>query len=175
MTRNSPLRLKDLFFPEVSVKARVPNKGQERRQQFELEDLDVSFAFDMSDDGGTGNAVLKLATKEPAPDYQGPAVPYSITIEVYGQFDVNMPEHKDERALWFRKFSAAAALLGAAREQAAIMTSRGPWGTAFMPMITMDVLVGSPPAPQQEKQTTIEAPAQPVKKRRAKLAPPPTT
>lgn len=170
MTRSSPLRLEEIVFPQVSVKALVPRKGQERRHNFEVDDLEVNFAFDMSDDGKGANAALKLSTKEQSADGEKPSLPYAVVVEVFAHFDVLLPEHTDAKALWFRKFSAAAALIGAAREQVAMMTARGPWGVALMPMINMDVAVGPPPSVESKPAATEGLPK--PKRARRKLPSP---
>ncbi len=43
-----------------------------------------------------------------------------------------------------RRYSAAAALLGAIREQVATLTSRGPWGTAWIPIVSIEAMAALP-------------------------------
>ena len=145
MMRSSPLRLKELFFPQVSVKALVPSDSEKAAREMPLDDLDISFGFDIDNAGKVANAGLKVATKDKSSETAGQSGLYQVQIEVYGNFDVIGPEHTDETAVYLRKFAAASALVGAAREQIAMMTSRGPWGVVMLPIISIDRVVGPPP------------------------------
>ena len=166
MTKSLPLRLSRLFFPVVSVKAVVPKEEQSRRLNLELTDLSLSFAFDFQEDGKAASAALRIETKDKSFAEPGNVPPYAIDVEVVAHFEVLMPEHRDERATYFRKFAAASALIGAGREQVAMMTARGPWGSVFMPMIDVNSIVGSPPAKPAEPILNVEGP--PAKKLVAK-------
>ena len=68
MMRSSPLRLKELFFPQVSVKALVPPAPEKAARELNLEDLDISFGLDVDDGGKTAKAGLKIASKNTAAD-----------------------------------------------------------------------------------------------------------
>lgn len=143
--RSSPLRLKELFFPQVSVKALVPVKPESAAQELDIEDLDISFGLDFASDGQRASAGLKIASKNSSAKSLESAQLYSIRIEAFANFEVVAPEHQDGMAVYLRKFAAAAALIGAAREQVALMTARGPWGVVMLPIISMDRVVGPPP------------------------------
>lgn len=165
--RNSPLRLKELFFPKVSVTALVPKNPESASREIEIDDLDISFGLDFKEDGKQASAGLKIASKKAGAE---DASFYDIEIKAFANFEVNGPEHQDAMAVYLRKFAAAAALIGAAREQVALMTARGPWGVVMLPIISMDRVVGAPPKkvalPDAEAKKATKA-----KKLPAKLAP----
>ncbi len=145
MMRSSPVRLKELFFPQVSVKALVPAAPDKAERELSLDRLDISFGLDFSADAKTASAGLKITSKETATDSTSEVALYQIQIEAFASFDVVGPEHQDDMAIYLRKFAAASALIGAAREQVALMTARGPWGVVMLPIISMDRVVGPPP------------------------------
>lgn len=167
MMRSSPLRLKELFFPQVSVKALVPMAPETGVRELDLDDLDISFGLDFDETGALANAGLKVISKDPSSEVAEQTGLYQIQIEAFASFDVISPEHTDDMALYLRKFAAASALIGAAREQIALMTSRGPWGVVMLPIISMDRVVGAPP----KKETPAAAPLKKI----AKTRKPPTT
>lgn len=140
--RNSPLRLEELFFPQVSVKALLPANPESADRELNLEDLDISFALNFEADNKRANAGLEIASK---PTIAESSTLYEISIKAFANFKVTGPEHQDAMAVYLRKFAAAAALIGAAREQVALMTARGPWGVVMLPIISMDRVVGPPP------------------------------
>lgn len=158
MIRNSPLRLKELFFPQVSVRALGPEQPDRAPRELAFESLDISFAFDFDLDGKNASAGVKISTKENLPDAGPNAGLYEVQIQVFANFEVVGPEHQDPMAVYMRKFSAAAALIGAAREQIAMTTARGPWGVVMLPMISMDKVVGLPP-----KKAGVASAARPAK------------
>lgn len=145
MMRSSPVRLKELFFPQVSVKALVPAMPEKADRELNLDSLAISFGLDFASDGKTASAGLKIASKDTSADAANQETLYQIQIEAFASFDVISPEHQDDMAVYLRKFAAAAALIGAAREQVALMTARGPWGIVMLPIISMDRVVGPPP------------------------------
>lgn len=149
MMRSSPLRLKELFFPQVSVKALVPAAPAKAARELDLDDLAISFGLDFDADGKTAKAGLKIASRDTSTDGKNQDALYRIQIDAFASFEVISPEHKDDLAVYLRKFSAAAALIGAAREQVAMMTARGPWGVVMLPIISMDRVVGPPPKKQE--------------------------
>jgi hypothetical protein len=156
MTRNSPLRLKELFFPQVSVKALVPNAPENAPRELDLDALDISFVFDFDSTGQIANAGVGIATKNTSAETTEPTSLYQVQIEVYAKFEVVGPEHTDALAVYLRKFAAASALIGAAREQIALMTARGPWGVVMLPMISMDRVVGPPPKKSEPAAAPLE-------------------
>jgi hypothetical protein len=162
MTKSLPLRLKSLFFPTISVKAVPPIDDKPIADSYEVEDIVVAFTFEVLEDGKEAQAALKLETKKLPPESDRAALPYSVLVEVVAGFDVILPEHTDARALWMRKVAAATALIGAAREQVAMTTSRGPWGSALMPIIGLQSLVG--PAPEVAKPSPKKRIAKPAPK-----------
>ena len=145
MVRNSPLRLKELFFPQVAVKALVPKAAESAARELDLSDLEISFGFDFDPSGLTASAGVKIATKDKSVEVDDSSGLYQVRIEAFANFDVVSPEHVDAMAVYLRKFAAASALIGAAREQIALMTARGPWGVVMLPIISMDRVVGRPP------------------------------
>ena len=151
MMRDSPLRLKELFFPQVSVRALGPEQPERAPRELVFETLDISFAFDLDADGKNANAGVKISTRENLPDAGPDAGLYEVQIQVFANFEIVGPEHQDPMAVYMRKFSAAAALIGAAREQIAMTTARGPWGAVMLPMISMDKVVGLPPRKAEPK------------------------
>ena len=170
MMRSSPVRLKELFFPQVSVKALVPKTPENAPRELDLDDLDISFGFDFDATGKIANAGVGITTKNKSAEAAEQTSLYQVQIEAYANFEVVGPEHKDAMAVYLRKFAAASALIGAAREQIALMTARGPWGVVMLPMISMDRVVGPPP----KKEILTTAPLKKiakVKKSPAKPAP----
>ena len=157
MMRSSPLRLKELFFPQVSVKALVPVAPEKSDRELDLDNLAISFGLDFAKDGKTASAGLKIASKDPLADSANRGGLYQIQIDAFANFDVISPEHQDAMAVYLRKFAAAAALIGAAREQVALMTARGPWGVVMLPIISMDRVVGPPPKKAEPNPETIAA------------------
>ena len=145
MMRSSPLRLKELFFPQVSVKALVPAASENAARELDLDNLDISFGFDFDADGKIANAGVGIISKSISAETAEQTSLYQVQIEVYAKFEVVGTEHQDALAVYLRKFAAASALIGAAREQIALMTARGPWGVVMLPMISMDLVVGPPP------------------------------
>lgn len=145
MLRQTPLQLRELFFPRISVQAAVSVGVGPERRAYVLDDLDINFAFDLFDEGTTASAVLRLATKEPSASQAAVELAYAFDVEVVASFGLVSPEHTDPLALYLRKVAAAAALLGAAREQVAMTSARGPWGPVTLPLISMDGVVGPPP------------------------------
>lgn len=167
MMRSSPLRLKQLFFPQVSVKTLVPPAPEKAARELDLDDLDISFAFDFDATGKIANAGVKIATKDKTAEALDQNNLYKVQIEAYANFEVVSPEHTDALAVYLRKFAAAAALIGAAREQIALMTARGPWGIVMLPIISMDRVVGPPP----KKEVLAAVPIAKAKKSPVKPAP----
>ena len=153
--RPSPLRLKELFFPCVSVQALMPGNQADAALELALDGLNISFAWEPTDDGLQVSAGMKIESKQPVGEKLAKEF-YCIAIEAIAKFEVVGAEHKDERAQYMRKWSAAAALIGAIREQVSLMTSRGPWGVVMLPMISMDEVVGTPP-PSLPAQKTAAA------------------
>ncbi len=145
MIRNSPMRLKELFFPHVAVKALVPKAAETASRELDLNDLEISFGLDFDQAGKTASAGVKIATKDNTVESTNENGLYRVRIEAFANFDVVSPERTDAMAVYLRKFAAAAALIGAAREQIALMTARGPWGVVMLPIISMDRVVGAPP------------------------------
>ncbi len=167
MIRTSPLRLKELFFPQVSVKALVPSEPDRAPRELALESLEIGFAFNLDEGGKSASAGVKIATKQGPPDVGEAPGLYEVQIEAFANFEVIGPEHNDPLALYLRKFAAAAALIGAAREQIAMTTARGPWGVVMFPMISMDTVVGLPPKKAESPAATSEQ-ATPATKAKAK-------
>jgi preprotein translocase subunit SecB len=158
--RSSPLRLKELFFPQVSVKAMVPVEPETIARELNLDDLEISFGLDFDATGKIANAGLKVATKNSSSETTEQTSLYQVEIDAFASFEVISPEHIDDMAVYLRKFAAASALIGAAREQIALMTSRGPWGAVMLPIISMDRVVGPPP----KKALPAEAPLKKIAK-----------
>lgn len=156
MMRSSPLRLKELFFPQVSVIALVPVAPEKAARELDLDDLDISLGFDFDATGKIANAGVKIATKDKSAEALEQNSLYKVQIEAYANFEVAGPEHKDALAVYLRKFAAASALIGAAREQIALMTARGPWGVVMLPMISMDRVVGPPPKKVEPSQPEVK-------------------
>lgn len=167
MMRSSPVRLKELFFPQVSVKALVPAAPEKAERELDLDSLAISFGLDFSSNGKTASAGLKIASKDTSADAAKKETLYQIQIEAFANFDVISPEHQDGMAVYLRKFAAAAALIGAAREQIALMTARGPWGIVMLPIISMDRVVGPPPK-KETPEASHSIVAAPVKRTNAK-------
>lgn len=157
MTRDSPLRLKELFFPRVSVTAQVPKAPDQSPRELAFESLDISFAYDLDADENNVSAGIKVATKERAQDSLDETALYEVQVEAFANFEVIGPEHKDSLAVYLRKVAAASALIGAVREQIAMTTARGPWGVVMLPMISMDKVVGLPP---KKAESPASAPAE---------------
>lgn len=67
MMRSSPLRLKELFFPLVAVKALVPVAPEKSERELDLDSLAISFGLDFAVDGKTASAGLKIASKDALP------------------------------------------------------------------------------------------------------------
>ena len=155
MTKSLPLQLRDLFFPIICVKAQPPSSEGKIADHYDDSDIAVTFVFDVSQDGKSAHAVLNIDTKFSA-DAAVP-LPYEVELQVVAGFEVVIPEHTDDRALWIRKNAAAAALIGAAREQIATTTARGPWGTALMPMISIPGLIGAFPKAEAAPAPLIQA------------------
>ena len=137
--RDSPLQLEELCFPTVSVRALVPQHDEFERQEIRVQDLTISFDLRIDEDGRSVGAALSISSIDG--DSENPAYCYKFEIEVFARFVVSGPEHDDERAIYLRKFAAASAMIGAAREQLSVMTARAPWGTAYLPMITIDQII----------------------------------
>lgn len=160
MIRDSPLRLKELFFPHVAVKAFVPKAAETASRELDLNDLEISFGFDFDPTGKTASAGVKIATKDKNVEASESNDLYQVKIEAFANFEVVSPEHIDPMAVYLRKVAAASALIGAAREQIALMTARGPWGVVMLPIISMDRVVGrlpkndDPPPPVEVKKVS---------------------
>lgn len=147
MLRPTSLQLKELVFPQVSVRALVPSVGIDAPRELVLDELNISFGFDLTDDGTAVTAGLKVQSKDRVGEATSNA-PYAVHIEAFAKFVLVSAEHVDERAIYLRRCAAASALVGAVREQVSLMTSRGPWGVVMLPMISMDLIVGPPPRTQ---------------------------
>ncbi|MDP3229518.1 MAG: hypothetical protein Q8N13_16290 [Acidovorax sp.] len=145
MMRSSPLRLKELVFPQISVKALVPKAPDQGTRDLPVEALDISFVYDLDADGGKVGAGIKVATTNVSHDAADESFLYRIQVEAFANFDVIGPEHQDALAVYLRKVAAASALIGAVREQIATTTARGPWGIVMLPIISMDKVIGMPP------------------------------
>ncbi len=156
MMRSSPLRLKELFFPQVSVKALNPATPESSERELDLDNLDVSFGFDFGNKGKTVNAGVGIITRNTSAATPTENRLYEVHIEVFATFEVVSPDHVDPLAQYLRKVAAASALIGAAREQIALMTSRGPWGVVMLPMISMDRVVGLPPKREPLEQPLVK-------------------
>lgn len=171
MMRSSPLRLKELFFPLVSVKALVPTAPEKAPRELDLDSLSISFALDFAKNGKTANAGLKIASKDVAKEAENNTL-YRIEIEAFASFEVIGPEHQDDIAVYLRKFAAASALIGAVREQVALMTARGPWGVVMLPIISMDRVAGPPP---KKEALSTEPPKKIAKGKKSPAEPAPKT
>ncbi len=167
MMRSSPLRLKELFFPQVSVKAQVPKAPDQPPRELAFESLDISFAYDMDAADNSVGAGIKVATRERSSDAPDEGALYEVQVEAFANFEVIGPEHKDPLAVYLRKVAAASALIGAVREQIAMMTARGPWGVVMLPMISMDKVVGPPPKKTESPASAPAKAAPAAKKARA--------
>lgn len=147
------MQLKELFFPLVSVKALVPKDNKNAHQNFVLDDLKIDFNFEIETKENVACAALHIKTIDV--NKREHELYYEFDIEVFATYDIVSPEYKDEKALYLRKFAAASALIGAAREQVSLMTARGPWGTSYLPMITIDQLMEKPEI-KDKTETTSE-------------------
>lgn len=141
MSKLLPLRLKDLVFPAISVSA-LPTKADmhdtiAHAHEIDPDTLAYSFRFDIGDEARSATAGLRVRSEESAP---GRGAPYRVDVEAFAVFEVNGHEHTDDNALLMRRYSAAAALVGAIREQVATLTSRGPWGTAWIPIVSIEAM-----------------------------------
>ncbi len=163
MLRPTSLQLKELVFPKVSVQALVPSVAADAPRELALDELNISFGFDLSTDCAAVTAGLKVESKERVAEAPSNAL-YAVHIEAFAKFVLVSAEHVDERALYLRRCAAASALVGAVREQVSLMTSRGPWGVVMLPMISMDLIVGPPP----RTQVPVSPPAVAQPKPRAK-------
>ncbi|CAH0351993.1 hypothetical protein [Aquabacterium sp. CECT 9606] len=161
--RPAPLRLKDLFFPRIQIKALVPDGDPINTFAPFLEDAELDFRFEIQKDGAEATAGMRIKSK-PADKDPTSGVAYEIDVEVFAVFVLESPEVTHPMAEYLRKFAAAAALLGAIREQVAFSTSRGPWGTFQVPIVSMDLIVGGPPS------TKELVPAKKVVRKSAKTA-----
>ena len=167
--RKSPLRLKELFFPQVSVEALVPVNPESADRELNLDHLDISFALNFETDGKKASAGLEIASK--TTEAESTSL-YAIQIKAFANFEVIGPEHQDALAVYLRKFAAAAALIGAVREQVALMTARGPWGVVMLPIISMDRVVGPPPKKKEPNAKTVAAMTEAREMSAARLAAP---
>ncbi|MCO5102138.1 MAG: hypothetical protein M9885_14815 [Burkholderiaceae bacterium] len=145
MSKLLPLRLKDLIFPAISVSALPPTPGTHGEvahpHELDPETLAYSFRFDLGEEQRSASAGLRVRSEESAP---GRGAPYRVDVEAFALFEANGHEHVDDKAMLMRRYSAAAALLGAIREQVATLTSRGPWGTAWIPMVSIEAMAKLP-------------------------------
>lgn len=158
--RPAPLRLKELIFPRIHVKALVPKGEAANSFMPYLDDASLDFRFELSADGTEASAGMRIRSKDTSEEPENNAA-YMIDVEAFAAFTVEGPEHRHPMADYLRKFAAAAALLGGIREQVAISTARGPWGVFTIPIVSMDLIVGPPPSTVQD----TPSPDMPAKKR----------
>jgi hypothetical protein len=153
MSKILPLQLKDLIYPAISVEA-VPMGQDEYSKianatEFDPEALSIGFRFEHEDASDRASAGMSINTKDSG---VGDGAPYIIKVKAFAVFNVPMPEANDTSALRVRRYAAAAALMGAIREQIATLTSRGPWGTAWLPLGNLEA-IAEPPQANAEKIT----------------------
>ncbi len=148
MSKILPLQLKDLIYPAISVEA-VP-MGQDayskiaHSNEFDPEAISIGFRFEHEDGSERASAGMSINTKDSG---VGDGAPYIIKVKAFAVFQVPMPEAHDIGALRARRYAAAAALMGAIREQIATLTSRGPWGTAWLPLGNLEAIAEPPMKP----------------------------
>ena len=98
------MRLKELFFPQVAVKALVPVAPEKSERELDLDSLAISFGLDFASDGKTASAGLKIASKDAPADSLSQGALYQIQIDAFANFDVIGPEHqlvaRDEGVGW---------------------------------------------------------------------------
>ncbi len=117
--------------------------------EFDPEALSIGFRFEHEDASDRASAGMSINTKDSG---VGDGAPYIIKVKAFAVFNVPMPEANDTSALRVRRYAAAAALMGAIREQIATLTSRGPWGTAWLPLGNLEA-IAEPPQANAEKIT----------------------
>jgi len=158
MSKIMPLQLKDLVFPTLSVDA-VPMAASaystlKNPKEIDLEAIDIGFLYAHDEGAPQVTAGMIIRTKEAGP---GEGAPYQITIKAFAEFGVWMPEANDPNALRMRRYAAATTLMGAIREQIATITARGPWGTAWLPLVNVEMIAATP-------EPNVTQPTQPVRK-----------
>ncbi len=140
---NQPLQLKELVFPVLMVRANFI-KAADTARAIDLGDLDVRFEFKVDDeDQSIGVANLSIKSKDTAEVEK--VLRYEFDIQAFAVFELNKSVAVDEKLSFVRRFNAATTVVGAAREQLAQLTARGPWGVALMPNIPIQSLAGKYP------------------------------
>jgi hypothetical protein len=132
-------RLKSLTFPHVYCSA---NGDFDRAEAQTILPAVEANAFTRDGHGFAINLVVNWGTP-------GKAAPYDVQIHAFGSFelaadklDVSSADEADIRRsldeVMSLKGNAVQVVYGAAREMVATVSSRGPWGTIYLPIYMID-------------------------------------
>ena len=145
--RPAPLRLRALVFPKMSVGAVVQEGAADPTPpSLDLETVQNAFKYRLDHEAKVVPVGMRICSL-PLPDgATNKDRFYEVDVEAFAIFELVGAERQDEIVEYLRKVAAASALLGAIREQISMSTARGPWGVLTIPLISMDAIVGRPPA-----------------------------
>lgn len=144
----SPLQVDFYHFNNIAIKAR---KNIPEEVDPEKSSIRIDFSLKVRDNGDNKFAILlELAI---SPD-EISGFPYEVKVELEGQFLVSesVPEKEREKAA---RLLGGSILVGAAREQVATITSRGPHSSFLIPPIN---LTGLKPDDTQQEAAAEETP-----------------
>ncbi len=145
--RPAPLHLRELVFPKISIEAVMPEGGaDEVARTLDLELVEIGFQYRVDDSSQAVPVGMRLRTLPPTDGATNKNRLYEVDVEAFAIFEMVGNERRDDMVEYLRKVAAASALLGAIREQVAMTTARGPWGVLTIPLVSMDAIVGRPPA-----------------------------
>ena len=126
---NTPLRLKNYFFPVVQVVANP--KYSETDECGELEFM-IHPSVKKNEENGLYQVSVDITLLPEDDEIQ---IPYSIHLVAFGFFEVH-PEWPEPKKLLF--INGSTILYASAREYLITVSSRGPWGCVTLPMISFN-------------------------------------
>lgn len=130
----SPLQVKRYYFKNISIQANEkPQKTSDKDQKV----VNFDTTIETKNEGDDFLVVLSVSLT-PAPD--GPGFPYSIRMEVEGEFAVTPDWPQDEKEK-LAVTNGGAILISAAREQIANLTGRGPHGAFLLPAVDLNTFI----------------------------------
>lgn len=130
-SHKAPLKLKNLFFPEIHYRA-IPHEDPDEAKAPALK---IVKAIPKCNDDGTECTVsLKIKSEETSGKTK---LLYEYEIFVFGVFEwtAKTPDDK-EQLLKSLAVTGASILYSSAREMLACVSGRGPWGSCILPTVS---------------------------------------
>lgn len=122
-----------LVFPKLSIEANPEHDPSEP-----IVDMEIEIGSDLSQDENNSLQATLFISNE---NFAENNALYSVDMHLFAAFKCNMPFDKIPKKVSHEMMvDMANLLLGSAREMISTITSRGPWGTYILPIVSAEEL-----------------------------------